>query len=137
MNHCIIIGNLTADPVLRQAQTANGMISVANFTIAVNDPHNRDKEATFFNCTAWRAPGEVIHRYMRKGMKMMVSGQIGIRRYTTRNGEAGANLELQVEQFEFLSKVENAQAQAKAAPAPAQNKPDSGYTVVESDELPF
>ena len=139
MNKLYITGNLTADPQLRVANTPQGQANVVNFTIAVNGKHGGQEKTTFFNCTAWRKIGEVIHQYARKGHKLTVIGPVSLRQYTRQDGSAGATLEVRVDDFEFLtSKAEGAQA-AQAAPVeqPAIVKQPAGYTVTESDELPF
>lgn len=83
-------GNLTDDPVLRF--TSNGR-AVVNFTIATNKrSFNRqtneweDGETTFRPVTAWNALAENIAESLRKGMRVIVIGELGDRTYTTKDG---------------------------------------------------
>ena len=78
MNKIILIGNLTRDPELRS--TAGGT-TVCTFTIAVNRrfaPQGGEREADFFRINAWRQLGETCSRFLSKGRKVCVSGQLNL-----------------------------------------------------------
>lgn len=137
MNKITIIGNLTADPKMREVNTAQGVMSVCSFTVAVNDRRSGEQNATFFNVTAWRKLGENCMTYLAKGRKVCVVGSVSVRAYSTQQGEARASLEVNAEDVEFLTaKDADPQAGARAAayPAPA---PAQVPMPVETDELPF
>jgi single-strand DNA-binding protein len=75
-----VVGNLTADPELRF--TAQG-IAVVVFTVAVN-PRTYDKtteqwkdgEPAFHRCTAWRQLAENTADCLRKGDRVIVTGNL-------------------------------------------------------------
>ena len=146
MNKVILIGNLTRDPQLRTVNTANGEVSVCSFGIAVNrrqgrNAQNGQEQTDFFNITAWRQLGELCSRYLQKGRKVCVTGQVSCRTYQAQDGTTRASLEVTADDIEFLSSRSDDQAAgaytpaAPAAPAPtAQN---NGFQAVETDELPF
>ena len=80
MNKLTIIGNLTRDPELRT--TATG-VNVCSFTVAVNrrnrrDDQNGQPEADFFRVTAWRQLADICSKYLAKGRKVCVSGQLNL-----------------------------------------------------------
>jgi single-strand DNA-binding protein len=104
--------------------------AVCGFTVAVNrkkTKNNQEPGADYFNITAWRALGENCAKFLTKGSKVAVVGQISLR--TWDNGEKhGASLEVSAEEVEFLSS-----RNADPAPVDQQTK----MTVVETDELPF
>lgn len=141
MNKLTIIGNLTRDPELRT--TPNGF-SVCDFTVAVNRRTRNNAEgqpdADFFRVTAWRQLGENCQRYLAKGRKVCVIGPVSARTYQANDGTTRVSLEVTADDVEFLSSRNDDQAGGytpapAAAPAPmAQN---SGFTAVETDELPF
>lgn len=144
-----IIGNLTRDPELRTTTTG---INVCEFTVAVNQrPTKAQREAgqqpqaKFFRVTAWRELGENCAKYLAKGRKVYCEGTINASAYTGKeDGKAHASLDMTADNVEFLSSRGDAgdgaqatgnTAQAPtAAPAPAD---PSGFTAVETDELPF
>ena len=141
MNKIILIGNLTRDPELKT--TPNGY-SVCEFTIAVNDRNarrqqNGQESAQFFRISAWRQLGENCQRYLAKGRKVFVSGPLTARTYQANDGTTRVSLEVTADDVEFLSSRNDDQAggYAPAASAPAPMAQSSGFTAVETDELPF
>ena len=142
MNKIILIGNLTRDPELKT--TPNGY-SVCEFTIAVNDRNarrqqNGQESAQFFRISAWRQLGENCQRFLAKGRKVYVSGPLTARTYQANDGTTRVSLEVQADDVEFLSSRNDDQAggySAPAASAPAPMAQASGFTAVETDELPF
>lgn len=141
MNKLTIIGNLTRDPELR---TTPAGVSVCDFTVAVN---RRSKsanvggqpEADFFRVTAWRQLGENCQRYLAKGRKVCVMGPVSARTYQANDGTTRVSLEVTADDVEFLSSRNDDQAggYAPAPAAPAPMAQSSGFTAVETDELPF
>ena len=143
MNKIILIGNLTRDPELRT--TPNGY-SVCDFTIAVNDRRGRNQQAgaqqdtaQFFRVSAWRQLGENCQRYLTKGSKVFVSGPLTARTYQANDGTTRVSLEVTADDVEFLSSRNDAQAggYSPAPSAPAPMAQASGFTAVETDDLPF
>lgn len=130
MQKLTIIGNLTRDPDTNQV----GEKSVCNFTVAVSRRKKLEgqPEADFFRVAAWGKLGENCQKYLAKGRKIAVVGQVSTRPYTDKDGNARASLDVYAEEVEFLSS--NSQGGEQAA-APAQDP--SGGTVVDTDELPF
>ena len=143
MNKIILIGNLTRDPELRT--TPNG-ITVCNFDIAVNDRRGRNQQngqqeqTQYFRITVWRQLGETCQRYLAKGRKVFVSGPLTARTYQANDGTTRVSLEVTADDVEFLSSRNDEMAggySAPAASAPAPMAQASGFTAVETDELPF
>lgn len=148
-----LIGNMTRDPELRSVPSANGPINVCNFGLAVNSRRknaNGERDTVFFNCTAWRTQAEIIARYTHKGNKLCVIGSdINMRTFVGNDGQQRTSLEVQVEDFEFLTTRNDSTGAApgmysaapvagQAAPAaPAPTAQNNGFTAVDSDELPF
>lgn len=77
MNKVILMGRLTADPVLNQ--TPSG-VSSCRFTIAINrtfvDKNTGERQADFINCIAWRQTAEFVCRYFKKGNMIMAEGTL-------------------------------------------------------------
>jgi single-strand DNA-binding protein len=94
-----VIGRLTADPDLRFTQ--NGL-AVANFTVASN-PRTfdrqtnewKDEEPTFWKVNAWRELGEHSAASLRKGMEVIVVGNVRTRPFQDREGQQRTSLELE------------------------------------------
>lgn len=145
MNKIILIGNLTRDPEMKTTQ--NGY-NVCDFTIAVNKRRygqqqqqqaGQQSDADFFRISVWGKNGENCARYLSKGRKVFVSGALSARTYQANDGTTRVSLEVTAEDVEFLTS--RAEAEAMGSSVPANNAgvtaTSSGFTAVETDELPF
>lgn len=138
MQRTFIIGNLVADPDTRSTQ--NG-VTVCGFTVAVNRRFaNRDgeRQTDFYRVAAWRQLGENCGRYLSKGKKVAVIGELQPRLYTTQNGETRMSLDLQAEEVEFLSPREHDSASvANGTITPDAPVTGGEWQPVNQDDLPF
>ena len=143
MNKVILIGNLTRDPETRA--TSQGT-TLCSFGLAVNRRRKSEgqPDVDFFNVTAWRQLGDLCARYISKGRKVCVVGQIQIRTYDAQDGTKRTAVDIVADDIEFLSSAQQGgdyapHAAAPAAPAaPSGFSPaESGFTQVDEDELPF
>ncbi len=134
MNKIMIIGNLTGEPELRS--TPSG-ITVCSFTIAVNRRHedkNGERPADYFRISAWRQLGESCGRFLAKGRKVAVVGELQARQYDAKDGSARMSLDVQADEVEFLSP----RTMAEAADRQDGDAPDmSGFTDISSNDIPF
>ena len=81
MNRTISMGNMTADPEIKETSTGK---KYARFTLALQ----RMKEgADFPNFIAWEKKAEFMEKYCRKGMKLLVEGHILTGSYEGKNGK--------------------------------------------------
>ena len=131
MNKLYIIGNVTHNPELKN--TPNG-VPVCSFSVAVN---RRDKDALFYRVTAWRGLGETCAKYLQKGKKVAVIGELDLRTYTGRDGMEKTALEVTASDIEFLSpRIDDQQPQQQQqVPEPELG----GFIEVTGDDanLPF
>lgn len=133
MNKIALIGNLTADPVLRA--TPNGT-SVCNFTLAVNRRFpgaDGQKVTDFFNIVAWRGLADTCNKYLAKGKKAAVIGELQARTYTANDGTTRMSLDVSADEVEFLSPKE----EPKEAPRATTPADPNTFEDVSSDDLPF
>ena len=142
-NKAILIGNLTADPELKQTQSG---ISVVTFTIAVNrrfqskNAVEGQQTADFISIVAWRQTAEFVSRYFKKGKPILVCGSIQSRSYTDNQGNKRVVTEVVADEVSF---VESRQASDERAVQPGSTYVPDAYTqpkfedVSEKDGLPF
>ena len=97
MNNVIISGRLTADPELKT--TPNG-VSVCTFIVAVDRP-SKDDTADCPIVVAWRQTAEFVAKYLAKGRKVIVQGEIRTRNYEDKDGNKRKATEIQAERVEF------------------------------------
>ncbi len=152
MNNVVLMGRLTRDPMQRMANTVNGEMEVASFTLAVDRrrarsaENNGEQTADFIRCTAFGKQAEFVNKYLHQGTKVCLSGRIQTGSYVNKEGQTVYTTDVIVETIEFAeSKAAAAGSSAGnyaapgAAAAPADisgdfmNIPDS----VEDEGLPF
>lgn len=100
-----LVGNLGNDPELRT--TPNGT-PVCNFSLAVNKQWtNRDGEQSektvWFRVTVWQRQAETVARYLHKGSRVLVVGEVEeASAYVNKAGEPAATLEVTGRTVKFL-----------------------------------
>ena len=136
MNKAILIGRLTKDP--EYGTTPSGA-AYCRFTLAVNrrfTDANGNKQTDFINIVAWRHLADACARYLAKGRKAGVVGQIQSRSYDARDGSKRYVTEILAEEVEFLSS-----GVQQSAPPPEEPPEPTGrqqnFTEVDDDEMPF
>lgn len=108
-NKVILIGNLTADPELKQTQSGT---SVCSFSIAVNRRFSKDGEQAcdFINVQAWRQTAEFVTKYFTKGKPILVCGQLQTRTWTDKEGNKRYATEVVADEVSFVGSNDNAAA---------------------------
>ena len=140
MNKVFLIGNLTRDPELRE--TPSG-VAMCRFAIAVSRPTTSpdgERQTDFFECTAWRALGETIARFTKKGNKVAIAGHIQIRNYEDNQGMKRTAVDIIVQDCEFLTPKANGDAFDEVADAPRASAPKKKPTLQAMDDdsdIPF
>ena len=124
-NKVILIGNLTADPELKQ--TTNGT-SVCSFSIAVNRRYTRAEQGQqsvdFINVVTWRQTAEFVSRYFKKGSPILFCGQLQTRTWTDNQGQKRYATDVVADEVTFTSSVNQAGGAAPGmTDAPATYSP--------------
>ena len=114
-NKVILIGNLTADPELRQTPTG---ISVCRFTLAINRRFSRNsaegqgaaqqQSADFITVVAWRQSAEFVARWFKKGRPILVCGQLQSRSWTDQQGAKHYATEVVADEVSFVESKNDA-----------------------------
>ena len=132
MNKVFLIGNLTRDPELRQIGSG---ANVCNFAIAVNRKYtgaDGNRQTDFFNIIAWRALGENCAKFLKKGSKVGVVGEVQTRSYEAQDGSKRYVTEINADEVEFLS-PRNSDGNMGGDSSGS----DDGMIPVTDDNLPF
>jgi single-strand DNA-binding protein len=89
LNKACLIGNVGQDPEIRSMNSGD---RVANFSIATSDKwkdkqSGEKKERTeWHRIVVWGGLVEIVERYVKKGMKLYIEGQIQTRKWTDQAG---------------------------------------------------
>ena len=103
MNKVHLIGNLTADPVVRFTQSGK---AVARFTLAIDEGYGENKRTDFPTIIVWGKTAETIGNSLHKGSKVAVNGKITTSSYE-KNGQKIYTTEVTADMYggvEFLDK---------------------------------
>lgn len=131
MNKITLIGNLTADPVLSATSTGK---TVTRFRIAVNrrfGSQNGEKVTDFFRITTFGKPAEACAKYLAKGRKVAVIGELHADTYQDNEGMTRMSLDVMADEVEFLSSKADTE-EKKEKPVTADDFKD-----IQSDDIPF
>lgn len=145
-NKIILVGNLVADPELKQTQSG---VAVSTFRIAVSRRFTRAGEqpqTDFFDIVAWRQTAEFVTRFFTKGRPILVCGSLQTRSWTDANGNKRISYEIVADECSFVDR--KADGPAGGAPsygAPVAEMPNYSSPKAEGsfeelsadDELPF
>ena len=99
MNKIELMGRLTADVEIRKSTNKNSK-TYARFSLAV--PRKLDKEKVdFINCVAFGKLAEIINKYCKKGIQIIVCGTLQIDDYVTKDGKNAKATTVIVDDFYF------------------------------------
>lgn len=107
----VIVGNVGNDPDLRYTQSGT---SVCSFSVAINkswkdkQSGERRTQTTWFKVSAWGQLAETCNTYVKKGMLVMVTGDIDVSAYAGNDGSPRASLELTARDVRFLTRADDA-----------------------------
>src|SRR5688572_6285783 len=131
----IIVGNVGKDAEMRYTPTGQ---AVTSFTVATNRTYTAKdeevKETCWFRVTTWGKQAEIMNRYVKKGMKVLVEGLLvpdkatgSPKVYKKQDGTSGASYEVNASTVRFLSSVSSAEASSF----------EHGSELPVEDDLPF
>ena len=147
MNIAIITGNLARDP--EYFATSNG-VSRCTMTVAVQRrvPNAQGvREADFLTVVAWRQAADYCNKYLHKGSKVAVEGNIQVRSYNAQDGSKRYVTEIIADRVEGLDRRNTAEngpvnvvQQTAQQTKGQQNTQQAGmddFAEVDDDDLPF
>ncbi len=114
LNKVMIIGNLTADPELRQ--TPRGT-PVTELRLAVNrfvgggaEGGERREETTFLDVTCWGRLGEIAASYLQKGRPVFIEGRLQMDSWEDKQtGQKRSRIRIVAENLQLLGGRDGAQ----------------------------
>ena len=162
LNKAILIGNVGSDPEIR---TVGSGTRVAQFSLATSrnwtDQAGAKQEKTeWHRCVVWNSArgsglADVVEKYVKKGEKIYVEGEIEYRQWQDKDGQTRYTTEIKVKELMLLGgrpggggdDTDSAPRRAapparpKAGAAPSAGKEEfgdfPGALEDEDDDLPF
>ncbi|MBS0519680.1 MAG: single-stranded DNA-binding protein [Proteobacteria bacterium] len=103
VNKVILVGNLGRDPEVRSMQDGRSMV---NMSVATSDTWRDRQSGERKERTEWHRVvifneklAEVAQKYIRKGSKVYVEGQLATRKWTDQNGQERYTTEVVIPRF--------------------------------------
>ncbi|NVN02906.1 MULTISPECIES: single-stranded DNA-binding protein [Asaia] len=103
VNKVILVGNLGRDPETRNAQSGS---KIVNLTIATSESWNDRASGERKERTEWHRVvifnerlADVAERFLRKGRKVYVEGQLQTRKWTDQSGQERYTTEIVLDRF--------------------------------------
>lgn len=134
MNKLILMGRLTRDPEIRWTAEQESK-AIGRFSLAVDRRNKREgqPDADFFNCTVFGKQAEFAEKYLKKGTKILIIGELRNDNYTDKDGKQQYSVQVIVNEVEF---AESKKSDQGAAPSTDNN----GFMNIPDgivEELPF
>ena len=144
MNKVFLSGNLTRDPEIRYTQAGK---AYARIGIAVNRPYSKEKAVDFFTVVAWDKTAEFSGKYLTKGSRVLVEGNLRTNSYENKDGVKVNTVEVWVDNIEFAGSRRDDNSgggdnnySRNNQPAPSRkNNYDDGFggEPIDPDDTPF
>jgi single-strand DNA-binding protein len=123
VNKIILVGNVAADPEVRQTQKGT---TVATFPVATSRDFtsNGDKKRVtdFHRVVAWGKLGEICRKHLEKGKAVYVEGMVLNRAYE-KDGERRYLTEIRADEINMLSYKKNSDKEQIVISAPDGEQP--------------
>jgi single-strand DNA-binding protein len=104
INRVVLVGRLTRDPELRALPSGE---SVCSLRVACNGARRSaegeyQERPNFFDVTVYRAAGENVSRYVRRGSRLAVDGRLEWREWETADQQKRQAVSVVAETVQFL-----------------------------------
>lgn len=149
VNKVILIGNLGRDPEVRHSQDGN---KIVNMSVATSESWNDRNTGERREKTEWHRVvifndrlGDIAEKYLNKGSKVYLEGQLQTRKWTGNDGQERYSTEVVLNRFRGeLTMLDSrggggTQEFDSARPEPDYATPDGSSSVGDDldDEIPF
>ncbi len=142
MNNVVLIGRLTKDPELRYIPESQN--AVATFTMAVDRPFSKEKQADFIRITVFGKPAENCERFLVKGRMVGIQGRLQTGSYKNKEGATVYTTDVVADRVEFLEWGDKAGAGSgsgfgfeKQDSKGAPSVPEGFQALEDDDDIPF
>ncbi|MGF1639048.1 MAG: single-stranded DNA-binding protein [Cyclobacteriaceae bacterium] len=132
VNKVILIGNLGADPEIRNLPSGT---SVANFNIATSESYTKDgqkiTQTEWHRIELWDGLARIAEQYLRKGSQVYIEGKLRTDSWTDKEGQNRSTIKIRGINMTLLGKPSDASSygsdssgQSTSSPA---SRPASNY----------
>ncbi len=141
MNIVCIDGNLTKDVVTKFTQSD---LCIADLSIAVNSKRGENEEVSFFDIVAFGKTAEACGKYLAKGRRVLVTGELKQERWQNDQGQNRSKVVIKAIKVDFVGGKNNSDQPRAEQARPAQGHTEQGGVgqsgageATEADSPPF
>ena len=130
INKVFFAGNLTRDPESRYTTSGKAVCDVqmaANKRYKTQTGEQRE-EVCFVNVSMFGATAENCGKYLKKGSRAHVEGELVLEQWEDKSGNKRSTLKIRCEKLTFLDRAEKSQD--------SQNKQPS-RSIIDDDDIPM
>lgn len=137
----MLIGNVGKNPEIRYIENGvcTAQVSLATTTKGYTLPNGTQipDRTEWHNLLFWRRSAEIVEKYVRKGDKLFVEGELRTRNYTDKQGLTRYITEIWVSNMEMLTpKGQREEAEAAPSVVPQQAAPQQTAVPQQMPERP-
>jgi single-strand DNA-binding protein len=108
VNKVILIGNLGADPEVRNLESG---VKVATINVATSETFKdrngeRQVQTEWHRVVVWRGLAEVVEKYLKKGSQVYIEGRLRTRSYDDQDGKKHYVTEIEARELTMLGRRE-------------------------------
>ena len=134
VNKVILVGNLGADPEIRNLESG---VKVATINIATGESYKdksgeRQTHTEWHRVVLWRGLAGVAESYLKKGSQVYIEGRLRTRSYEDQEGETRYVTEIEARELNMLGRRED----SGSIPAPISQPKEYKESPVESSKKP-
>ena len=126
LNKVMLIGNVGTEPDIRYIENgvATATLSLATSTPGYTLPNGTQvpERTEWHRILLWRKLAEIVERYVHKGDKLYIEGQLRTRSYTDKQGKTRYVTEIWADNMEMLTPRSNAAPTQPPSKTEEQNK---------------
>lgn len=140
LNKVMLIGNVGTEPDIRYIENgvATATLSLATSTPGYTLPNGTQvpERTEWHRILLWRKLAEIVERYVHKGDKLYIEGQLRTRSYTDKQGKTRYVTEIWADNMEMLTPRSNAAPTQQPSTTEEQNK-SADTAEQQSTKCPF
>lgn len=131
MNHVSIMGNLVRDPELKFLSSGT---AVCELSIAMNkkwkdNSGNQKEKAIFVDVTCWAKTAEIAEKYLKKGRKVLIEGEIDQDQWEDKNtGAKRSKLKVVCSRLHLLPNGNRESSQESSQSSSGEENQETHYT---------
>lgn len=130
-----LIGNLTADPTVKEVTVRGEKREVVEFSLAVNNPFNKEEPASFYNqIEAWNGMGQTIKKFATKGSPLFVEADAKMRS-DEKDGVKRNHLNLTVTAVRLLKSRSDSSSEGRYENAPPSETEQTAAPVAATEAV--